>query len=219
MAAPFVSYTSLTSTSPNEAWLAGLQGPHRDRALADLRQILVKGLRIVLAQRASGNIETLVEDFVQEALLKILDNLDTFRGESRFTTWSQKIAVRIALSEMRKKRWNDLSLQDLTPDDSSSDYTPPALTDTDLNPEDETSQQWILEQVGRAMEEDLTERQRTALASVVIQGMPLDVVAEQMNTNRNALYKLVFDARKRLKKALEQRGLSPEMLLREVEAS
>lgn len=219
MAQPSVLYTALSSTSPNDAWINALQGPHRDRALADLRRILVQGLRIVLAQRASGNIETLVEDFVQEALLKILDNLDTFRGESRFTTWSQKIAVRIALSEMRKKRWQDLSLQDLTPVDSDSDYTPPALTDTDLTPEDETSQHWIIEQVERAMAEDLTERQQTALALVVIQGMPLDVVAERMNTNRNALYKLVFDARKRLKKALEKRGLSPDTLLQEVGTS
>jgi len=202
----------------NDEWVAALKGPRRDRALASLRERLVRGLRAALAQRAPGStIDTLVEDFVQEALLKILDNLDSFRGESRFTTWAQKIAVRVALSELRRKRWQDVALSDLTnSDDGGSDYTPTVLSDHDLNPEEQTSQSMIVTQVGQVIAEDLSERQRQALTGVVIQGMPVEVVAERMGSNRNALYKLIFDARKRLRKGLEDRGLSPEGILDEL---
>ncbi|MEM6647088.1 MAG: sigma-70 family RNA polymerase sigma factor [Bacteroidota bacterium] len=202
----------------NDEWVAALKGPRRDRALAALRERLVRGLRAALAQRAPGStIDTLVEDFVQEALLKILDNLDSFRGESRFTTWAQKIAVRVALSELRRKRWQDVALSDLTSsDDGSSDYTPTVLSDHDLNPEEQTAQSMIVAQVEQVIAEDLSERQRQALTGVVIQGMPVEVVAERLGSNRNALYKLIFDARKRLRKGLEDRGLSPEGILDEL---
>ncbi|GAB5520847.1 MAG: RNA polymerase sigma factor [Rhodothermales bacterium] len=210
------------ATSPaqftNDEWVAALQGPRRDQALSVLRERLVRGLRAALAQRAPGStIDTLVEDFVQDALLKILDNLDSFRGESRFTTWAQKIAVRVALSELRRKRWQDVALSDLTnSDDGSSDYTPTVLSDHDLNPEEQTSQNLIVAQVEQVIEEDLSERQRQALTGVVIQGMPVEVVAERLGSNRNALYKLIFDARKRLRKGLEDRGLTPEGILDEL---
>ena len=93
----------------NEEWLAALRGPEKEAALGDLRGLLVRGLRAALHGRVGG-VEPSVEDFVQEALLKILDNLDSFRGESRFTVWAQKICVRTAFAEMRRSRWRDVSL-------------------------------------------------------------------------------------------------------------
>ena len=87
----------------NQEWLADLQGPERDDALVDLRAFLVRGLRYALAGRSDGD-DAIIEDFVQDALLKILAALDTFRGESRFTTWAQKITVRVAYTELRRLR-------------------------------------------------------------------------------------------------------------------
>lgn len=84
-----------------------MRGPHKEAALADLRVLLVRGLRAALRGR-TGGVEPSVEDFVQEALLKILDNLASFRGESRFTVWAQKICVRTAFAEMRRSRWRDV---------------------------------------------------------------------------------------------------------------
>ena len=75
---------------------------------------------------------------------------------------------------------------------------------------------WVVAQVERVIEEDLSERQRQALTGVVIKGMPVEVVAERLGSNRNALYKLIFDARKRLRKGLEDRGLTPEGILDEL---
>ncbi len=102
----------------NDEWLAdlGASGPAREDALADLRPILLDGLRRGLTNwvNTSGpEFAPMAEDFVQEALLKILANLETFAGRSKFTTWAHKITVRVALTELRRKRWQDRSLDDM----------------------------------------------------------------------------------------------------------
>ncbi len=194
----------------NEAWLEALRGPGRDEALQQLRAILVRGLQAVLAQRVPGRAEALAEDFAQEALVKILESLDTFRSESRFTTWAQKIAVRIAFTELRRKRWQDVSLQDLMPEGGP---TPLAFATAEPGPAEMTNLRLLVEQIQQIMQETLSERQRTALTAVMIREMPLEEVARRMGTNRNALYKLLHDTRKRIKKELEKRGISPEEIL------
>ena len=88
----------------NHEWLEVLKspGPSQERALAELRAILIRGLKYALRswrKTAGRDFEALAEDFCQEALLRILDNLDSFEGRSRFTTWAHKIAVRVALIE------------------------------------------------------------------------------------------------------------------------
>jgi RNA polymerase sigma-70 factor, ECF subfamily len=96
----------------NEQWLADLRGPNPDEALADLYDLLVRGLRAALGGY-EGGVEANFGDFAQEALIKITGNLDSFRGESRFITWAQKIAMNVALTELKRRRWRDVSLQDL----------------------------------------------------------------------------------------------------------
>src|SRR5215207_6766153 len=96
----------------NEHWLAELRRPNPSKALADLYDLLVRGLKAALGGYGGG-VEANVGDFAQEALIKITGNLDSFRGESRFTTWAQKIAMNVALTELKRRRWRDVSLQDL----------------------------------------------------------------------------------------------------------
>src|SRR5215211_6927846 len=96
----------------NEQWLAELRGPNPDEALADLYDLLVRGLRVGLGSYGGG-VDANAEDFAQEALIKITGNLDSFRGESRFTTWAKKIAMNVALTELKRRRWRDVSLQEL----------------------------------------------------------------------------------------------------------
>src|SRR5918997_1475597 len=96
----------------NEQWLAELRGPNPDEAIADLYDLLVRGLRVGLGSYGGG-VDANAEDFAQEALIKITSHLDSFRGESRFTTWAQKIAMNVALTELRRRRWRDVSLQNL----------------------------------------------------------------------------------------------------------
>jgi RNA polymerase sigma-70 factor (ECF subfamily) len=206
--------TKYTDGRTNEDWLKDLRGPQQDEALVDLRATLTRGLHYALINRVPNNqLDDLVEDFSQDALVKILDNLDTFRGESRFTTWAQKIAVRVALTELRRQRWKDISLEDLLPEEPSGDFTPAILTDPGVSPEEETLRASMMETVQRLIMEELTDRQREAMLAVMVGGMPLEEVARRMGTNRNALYKLLHDARQRLQNRLAAEGLSPQEVL------
>jgi RNA polymerase sigma-70 factor (ECF subfamily) len=197
----------------NSEWLTDLRGQEQNQAIADLREVLVRGLTYALSNRVnSADLNALVEDFVQDALLRILDKLDTFRGESLFTTWAQKIAVRVAFTELRRQRWKDISLQDLLPEDSF-DFTPTILADPSPDPEQRASQTMLAEMVQNMLDEDLTERQRTAMMAIMVGGMPMEEVAQRMDTNRNALYKLIHDARKRLQQSLLEKGMTPQEVL------
>ncbi len=208
----------------NETWLADLQadGLRRTAALEDLRTRLVRGVyfylshdRSDLSGLASIEIERMAEDFVQEALLKVLHNLHTFRGESQFTTWAAKIATRVAISELRKARYRDYSLDHLTADGEIM----PSITSLALSPQEApqpesyTEQQSVLAVITRGFETVLTQRQRVALTAYTVDGVPMEEIARRMGTNRNALYKLVHDARVKLKRFLEAEGLSLDYIL------
>jgi RNA polymerase sigma-70 factor (ECF subfamily) len=198
----------------NDEWLADLSrpGPQRDAALADLRAELLRGLRYALSQRSNVR-DSDLEDFTEEALLKILDGLSTFRGESRFTTWAHKIAVHVAFTELRRRRWRDVSLDELTQSSvSDAEFIPLFLSDPSIGPEQAAMQRAILATLRRLIREELTDKQRQAMEAI-LRGMPIQEVARRMHTNRNALYKLLHDARQRLQKKMLDEGLSAKEVL------
>ena len=198
----------------NEEWLAALHGQNNEPALEDLRRSLERGLHYALAGKVGEyQLDALVEDIAQEAVVKVLVNLDTFRGESQFLTWATKIAVRLAFSELRRKRWRDVSIEALQKEDEEQEYTPAFLADPGPSPEKQAQLNGIMTMVEQMMAETLSERQRTALQVVMAGNMPLDELALKMSTNRNALYKLLHDARMRMQKRLLEEGLSPQDLL------
>ncbi len=205
------------SNRTNAEWLADLrsEGPNRDAALADLSAIIRKGLSFALSRWLSPtdpHFDSLADETTQETLLRVLERLDTFEGRSRFTTWVHKIAIRIALSELRRKRWRDASLDHLL--DSEEVAAPSGLmTDPAAGPETLAERADALTRLRRIIAEELTPRQRQALVAVTVQGVPLEEVARRMDTNRNALYKLLHDARLRLKRRMEKEGLSPTEVL------
>ena len=193
----------------NEQWLAELRGPNPGRALADLYDLLVRGLKAALGSYGSG-VEANVGDFAQEALIKITGNLDSFRGESRFTTWAQKIAMNVALTELKRRRWRDVSLQDLFAQREAADRGP---AETQLTPEQLALQNTVLRELRRIVDEELTDRQREAVVAVILEEMPISEVARRMGTNQNALYKLLHDARRKLKRRMETAGISSRDVL------
>ena len=193
----------------NEQWLAELRGPNPGKALAELYDLLVRGLKTALGSYRGG-VEANVGDFAQEALIKITGNLDSFRGESRFTTWAQKIAMNVALTELKRRRWRDVSLQDLFAQREAADRGPAT---TQLTPEELALQNMVLGELRRMIDEELTDRQREAVVAVLLEGMPISEVAKRMGTNQNALYKLLHDARKKLKRQMEASGLSAKEAL------
>jgi len=201
----------------NEEWLTDLRGPDPDPAIEDLRKVLRRGLIYTLSNRIKTDLETQVDDFTQDAILRILDKIDTFRGESRFTTWAQKVAVRVAFTELRRQRWKDISIEDLMPEDSG-DFTPLVLADPSPDPEKLTTQTLITEMIETMLNEDLTERQRKAMLAIMKGGMPIEEVARRMDTNRNALYKLLHDARKQMRGKLLEKGLTPQEVIEAFES-
>jgi RNA polymerase sigma-70 factor (ECF subfamily) len=201
----------------NDTWLRDLHasGAPRDAALADLRALLLRALPQGLSRWLSPKnpeFESLIEDTAQETLLRTLAGLDTFEGRSQFTTWAYKISVRVALNELRRRRWRDVSLEGLA-DDEADDSTPHQFASLEPGPEAIVERADILQRVQQIVAEELTERQRAAMHAINMQGVPLGEVARRMGTNRNALYKLLHDARLRLKHRLEREGLPPKELL------
>jgi RNA polymerase sigma-70 factor, ECF subfamily len=186
-----------------------LRGPNPDGALADLYNLLVRGLRAALGGYGGG-VEANLGDFAQEALIRITANLGSFRGESRFTTWAQKIAINVALTELKRRRWRDLSLQELFARREAADR---GSTDSQLSPEQLALQSSVLQELRRIIDEELTDRQREAVVAVLLEEMPVSEVARRMGTNQNALYKLLHDARRKLKGEMEAEGISPHEVL------
>jgi len=201
----------------NDEWLNDLRGTGEtyESAIADLRAVIAHGLPFALSRWLSPSnpqFDSLVEEVTQEAILRVLDQMDTFEGRSQFTTWVHKIAIRIALTELRRKRWQDTSLDEIV--DNEDTPTPQGiLRDTGVSPEGAAERADMLAHVRRVINEELTERQRDALVMLGFQGMPMEVTAKKLNTNRNALYKLLHDARLRLKSRLESEGLSAQEIL------
>jgi RNA polymerase sigma-70 factor (ECF subfamily) len=207
----------MATTRSNETWLSDLRndGSIREAALTDLRNVIQHGLPYALSRWLSPDdplFTPLVEEVTQETLLRVLDQLDSFEGRSMFTTWVHKIAVRIALTELRRKRWQDSSLDELM-DDEENPAPSSLIADHHPTPESVTERTDMLERVRRILEQELTPKQREALTLLGIQDVPLEEAAKRMKTNRNALYKLLHDARLRLKRRLAAEGLSPQEVL------
>ncbi|MEX0721588.1 MAG: sigma-70 family RNA polymerase sigma factor [Balneolaceae bacterium] len=203
------------SYSTNSEWLDALRPPPEDEAITELRIQLVHGLRISLSKYVKRDLDHFVEDIAQDSILKILDKLETFRGESKFTTWAMKVAVREGYTELRKKRYKDISLDDHGKSDPGGkdameiEYVQP-------NPEQITHESMLVQKVMRLMDEELSEKQKKVLHHLMIDQIPMTVVAELVGSNRNAVYKMVHDARLKLKNRLEAEGINPDHLLDEM---
>jgi RNA polymerase sigma-70 factor (ECF subfamily) len=197
----------------NDQWMSQLteSSPKFNSALEDLRFLLLKGLRAGLKKWKGLNKEIL-EDAVQEALIKIVSKLNTFRGNSRFTTWALKIGVNTALSELRHRRWSDVSLDEIT-NSKGMGFITEIMTSRSKSPEKQAIQNMIMGTIKRLMETELTERQRKAMIAVKFHGMPLAEVARQMGSNQNSLYKLLHDARLRLKNAMSKEKLTTDEVI------
>ncbi|MCU0464929.1 MAG: sigma-70 family RNA polymerase sigma factor [Anaerolineae bacterium] len=206
----------------NDEWLTDLRpdSPRQPDALADLRVRVQRSIYYYLSQERSDlrdsspqDLQQMAEDLAQDTVMRVLNNLHHFRGESQFTTWANRIATRIAISEMRRARYRDFSLDNLTGEGETLPAEASLISEAPPNPERAAEQSDTLDRVMGLLSESLTERQYKALEAVALRGVPMDVVAEQLGTNRNALYKLLHDARRKLKVALESNGLSVDYIL------
>lgn len=186
----------------NEKWLTLLKGEYKQQTLLELRSILcaaLSGIDMTIEDK---------EDTVQSSLLKILENIDSFEGRSKFTTWAVAITVNTALSELRKRQWKDISLDATIETESIQER----IQSNHKNPEIEAQINWSIDCVASIIRAELTKKQRIALLAE-LNGMPLQEIAKQMCVTRGAIYKLTFDARQKIIKCLKVRGLNPQDLL------
>ncbi|MFZ0496232.1 MAG: sigma-70 family RNA polymerase sigma factor [Methylocella sp.] len=205
------------SQRSNSEWLTALRegGRGQEAAVAELRKGLLGAIRAYLTKHyviqgslRSEETQHLAEDCAQEAILIIQAKLDGFRGESQFMTWAFSIAVRVVLGELRRRRWRQATIER-----AQLGQALPAWPIEDPGPERRLQKREAWALLTRLIETALTPRQRTALVAHAFQGMPLDLVAEWLGTNRNSLYKLIHDARKRLKQALLAQGITHKDLI------
>src|SRR6266851_9674294 len=191
----------------NASWIRDLRagGPVQAEAITDLRGLLLRGL--AKSFQAHGAMDqAFVEDVVQQALVHILDHLEQFQGRSRFTTWAMAIAVRLAMSALRRKRWQDVSLESMT---EPIERALALDTDDTTSPAQYAEQHAMVETLRQLIDEALTDKQWMAMTAE-LGGMPFEEIARRMDSNVNAVYKLLHDARQRLKRGLETAGYTAE---------
>ena len=196
----------------NEQWLAELRTGDvaRDLALSELRDIIVNGLKHALTTwlaPSHPNFYILMDDVAQDTLLRVMQHLDDFEHRSQFTTWVHKIAVRVALTELRRRRWKDRSIDEMMDEHVDGDASM-ALADSTPGPAQLAERSDSMAYLMGIMRAELTQKQRAAMQAVAINGMPLEEAARRLGTERNALYKMLHDARLKLKKRLIKDGMS-----------
>lgn len=188
-------------------WPKALRAADNSAAVGELRGLLINGLRIALRERRDVG-ETQLEDFAQDSVLRVLERLDQFAGRSRFTTWAHSIAINTAFTELRRKRYQDVSLDALTADGRQLGEET-VMPDNALGDDEERTR--LIEVLRRAIAEKLSAKQRAAIAGE-LQEMPFDQIVGLLGTNRNAAYKLLHDARRALKAHLAAEGISSETI-------
>jgi RNA polymerase sigma-70 factor (ECF subfamily) len=196
--------------SDSAAWLEALRGggPARDRAVERLHDLLLRAARFEVSRRRASLVHVRGEELddmamqaANDALVAVLAKLDDFRGASRFTTWAYKFAVLEAGVRLRKRAWQE---REVVLDSDS--WTRLGQATSDLDSAVERGE--LLRALSDSIGEDLTPHQRQVLVALAIDGVPIDVLAERLGTNRNALYKALHDARQKLRAVLADKGFA-----------
>jgi RNA polymerase sigma-70 factor, ECF subfamily len=206
----------MSSTRTNEEWLNDLSasGEVQEAAIADLRDLLLRAALYFFSRNLSDfqglnreEITQRAEDCAQDALIAVLAHLPDFRGDSQFSTWAYKFAINIALMAARRERWKGVSLDELASSDTTNFFGRVMQDKSDgVAPERSAMQSEIRRLLRELIERDLTERQRQVLFMMVFNDVPMDEVVRHLDTNRNAIYKMLHDARRKLKSGLQAHG-------------
>ena len=185
--------------------LAGT-GPQREEALARLHRLLVRIARGEVARRGprlrlSGpELDDLAYQAAADALVAITGKLGQFRGESRFTTWAYKFVIFEVSAKIGRHFWRHPSVR---LDAEDWERLPDRFG---FDPAQEAEWRDLLAALRRAVDEVLTARQRRVFVALVLNGVPLDTLVIELGTTRNAIYKTLFDARRKLRAALVANG-------------
>ncbi|WP_217913971.1 RNA polymerase sigma factor [Miltoncostaea marina] len=191
-------------------WLRDLRGAgaEREDALARLHALLLRAARFEVGRRAAGlahlrgRLDEIALEAADDALMSVVARLDDFRGASRFSTWVYKFAVLEAATKVRRRAWQARELP-LEPGRWEGMSAPGP------GPRASAEQAELLGAVREGIDVALSPHQRRVLLATVLDGVPIDVLAERLGTTRGALYKTLHDGRRALRRHLAARGLSP----------
>jgi RNA polymerase sigma-70 factor, ECF subfamily len=209
MTTPSPAPTAVGPDAESRAWVASLaaDGARGEEAQARLRELLLRAARFEIGRRRAsqshlrgGDLDDLAQQSANDALLAILPKLDTYRGESRFTTWAYKFALLEAAVKLRRRAWQGREIP-LDPERWR------VFADQGDSPAESAESREVLGTIGRALESELSPHQREVLVAVALDGVPIDVLAERLGSTRGALYKTIHDARKKLRAHLAESGL------------
>jgi RNA polymerase sigma-70 factor (ECF subfamily) len=201
---------AFAATPTSSEWLEALQGagPDHEQAVKRLHELLIGAARFEVSRRRVAlsyvrgeELEDIATQAANDALVAVLRKLDSYRGESRFTTWAYKFALLEAGVRLRRRVWQE---REVVLDDQGWMRF---AGDTNA-PEERTEARELIEAVRDAITLTLTPHQREVLVALTLNGIPIDVLAERLNTTRGALYKTLHDARAKLRSALADQGLS-----------
>jgi RNA polymerase sigma-70 factor, ECF subfamily len=174
--------------------------------MARLHQLLLRAARFEVARRRAtlahlrgGDLDDLAHQSADDALVALLAKLDDYRGESRFTTWAYKFALLEAAVKLRRRAWQGREVP-IEPEHWS------VIPTGESSPAGSTEQGELLGRLQEAIESELSPHQREVLVATTLNGVPIDVLAERLNTTRGALYKTIHDARKKLRAHLVRAG-------------
>jgi RNA polymerase sigma-70 factor, ECF subfamily len=180
--------------------------PGREAALARLHALLLRAARAELSRRAvrsriaGPEVDDLAHQVAADALMSITRRLSSFRGESRFTTWAYKFVILEVSSKLGRHFWTRADVV-LEPD--QWDQVPERLG---VTPEAAVEAGELFATVRNVVETQLTPRQREIFVALLVQGIPADALAVKLNTNRNAIYKTMFDVRRKIRATLVTDG-------------
>ena len=190
------------------AWLdeLGAGGAVRERALARLHDLLLGVARAEAFRRRRslpdaviGELDSLCLQAAGDALRAITDKLDAFRGDSRFTTWAYKFAILEISMRLRRSAWHE---RRIVLDDAAWER----LLDPTADAQQRLEHQELVTALRSAVTNALTRRQRDVFLAVAVEEVPIDVVAGRMGTSRGAVYKVLHNARQKLRRILAKAG-------------
>jgi len=194
-----------TLDTESREWLARLRatGSERDQAVAELHALLLRAARFEVRRRApAADADDLAHQSADDALVAVLAKLDDFRGASRFTTWAYKFALLEAGVRTRRRLWQDRQVS------IDSDRWE-LIADRSAGPGEDAETAELLAALRVAIEEELTPHQREVLVAIALNDVPIDVLAERLDSTRGAVYKTLHDARQKLRRRLAAEGHTP----------
>ena len=192
------------------AWLSVLRGTgaERDWAVVRLHELLLRAARFEVSRRRAAlsyvrgeELDDLATQAADDALVAVLAKLNDFRGASRFTTWAYKFALLEAGVRLRRRAWQQREVV-LEPE------AWPMVADSGASPQRQAETSELMQALQQGVDGCLTEHQREVLVALVLNGVPIDVLAERLNTTRGALYKTLHDARRKLRADHDIRGFT-----------